>query len=69
MKQINDVLSRTLIPLSATSIQIGMMCAAPFMRLSPKTNNNNQQLGKRYQYYRARITHRVDNVTVERFFC
>ena len=35
MKQINDVLSRTLIPLSATSIQIGMMCAAPFMRLSP----------------------------------
>ena len=26
------------------------------------------QLGKRYQYYRARITHRIDNVTVERFF-
>ena len=70
MKQINDVLSRTLIPLSATSIEIGMMCAAPFMLLSPRTttNNNNQQLGKRYQYYRARITHRIDNVTMEIFF-
>jgi len=54
MKQINDVHSCTLIPLSAISIQIRMMCVAPFMRLSP---NNNQQLGKRYQYYRARITH------------
>jgi hypothetical protein len=49
------------------------MCAAPFMLLSPKTittattPNNNQQLGKRYQYYRARITHRIDNVTVKRF--
>ena len=40
------------------------------MLLSPKTNdnNNNQQLGKRYQYYRARITHRIDNVTMEVFF-
>ena len=53
MKQINGVLSRSLIPLSATSIEIGMMCAAPFMRLSPKTTTTattprtNQQLGKR----------------------
>jgi hypothetical protein len=70
MKQINDILSRQLIPLTSTSIEIGMMCAAPYILLSPRTTtpNNNHQLVKRYQYYRARITHRIDNVTVEVFF-
>ncbi|CAF3507548.1 unnamed protein product, partial [Rotaria socialis] len=59
-----------------TSIEIGMMCAAPFVLLSPQvttptpnhSNSNNCQLVKRYQYYRARVTHRIDNVTVEVFF-
>ncbi|CAF2860565.1 unnamed protein product [Rotaria sp. Silwood2] len=44
MKHINDVLSRRLIPLSSTSIEVGMMCTAPFIFLSPRTttpNNNN----------------------------
>jgi len=73
MQQINNILSRPLIPLAATSIEIGMMCAAPFILLSPQTttttpNDNNHQFVKRYQYYRARITHRIDNVTVEVFF-
>ncbi|CAF3113661.1 unnamed protein product [Rotaria sp. Silwood2] len=77
MKQINDLLSRPLIPLTSTSIEIGMMCAAPFILVSPRTtttttpnnnNSNNSQLVKRYQYYRARVTHRIDNVTVEVFF-
>ena len=72
MKQINDILSRQLTPLAATSIEVGMMCAAPFILLSPRTttpqNNNNNQFVKRYQYYRARVTHRIDNVTVEVFF-
>jgi hypothetical protein len=69
MKQINQILSRELNPL--LSVEIGMMCAAPFILLSPRTttpNNNNNQFVKRYQYYRARITHRIDNVTVEVFF-
>jgi hypothetical protein len=69
MKQINDILSRQLIPLTSTSIEIGMICAAPFILLSPRTTTpNNHQLVKRYQYYRAKITHRIDNVTVEVFF-
>ena len=77
MKQINDILSRSLTPLSATSIETGMMCAAPFVLLPPRTtttsndnnnNSDNHQFVKRYQYYRARITHRIDNVTVEVFF-
>ena len=72
MKQINDALSRQLIPLTPISIEIGMICAAPFLLLSPRTatpsQNNNNQLVKRYQYYRAKITHRIDNVTVEVFF-
>ncbi|CAF1398035.1 unnamed protein product [Adineta steineri] len=76
MKQINDILSRTLIPLASASVEIGMMCAAPFILVTPQTaaiisnNNDNdqQQFNKRYQYYRARITHRIDNVTVEVFF-
>jgi hypothetical protein len=47
-----------------------MMCAAPFILSPPRltTPNNNPQLVKRYQYYRARVTHRIDNVTVEVFF-
>ncbi|CAF3665843.1 unnamed protein product, partial [Rotaria socialis] len=76
MKKINDLLSRTLLALTSTSIEIGMMCAAPFVLLSPQvttptpnhSNSNNCQLVKRYQYYRARVTHRIDNVTVEVFF-
>jgi len=60
MKQINEILSRHLIPLTLTSIEIGMMCAAPFT-LQIISN----QFAKRSQYYRARITHRIDNVTVE----
>ncbi|CAF4369840.1 unnamed protein product [Rotaria sp. Silwood2] len=75
MKQINYILSRSLTPLASTSIEVGMMCAAPFILLSPRitttpnnNNNNNSQVVKRYQYYRARITHRIDNVTVEVFF-
>lgn len=70
MKQINDILSRQLIPLQSTSIEIGMMCAAPFILVSPRTTtpNQNHQLVQRYQYYRAKITHRIDNVTVEVFF-
>ncbi|CAF3449699.1 unnamed protein product, partial [Rotaria sp. Silwood2] len=63
MKQINEILSRQLIPLTVTSIEIGMMCAAPFIL---QTTSN--QFVKRSQYYRARITHRIDNVTVEVFF-
>ncbi|CAF1670420.1 unnamed protein product [Rotaria magnacalcarata] len=76
MKKINDLLSRTLLALTSTSVEIGMMCAAPFVLLSPQvttptpnhSNSNNCQLVKRYQYYRARVTHRIDNVTVEVFF-
>ncbi|CAF4675606.1 unnamed protein product, partial [Rotaria sp. Silwood2] len=63
MKQINYILSRSLTPLASTSIEVGMMCAAPFILLSPRitttpnnNNNNNSQVVKRYQYYRARIT-------------
>lgn len=70
MKQINEILSKELILLSSTSIEIGMICAAPFLLDSPRTTtpNNNQQLAQRYQYYRARILRRIDNVTVEVFF-
>jgi hypothetical protein len=70
MKEINDILSHQLIILPTTSTEIGMICAAPFILLSPRTTtpNQNHQLVKRYQYYRAKITHRIDNVTVEVFF-
>ena len=69
MKQINDILSRSLTPLASTSIEINMMCAAPFALVAPRTTTpNTNQLVKRYQYYRAKITHRIDNVTVEVFF-
>lgn len=70
MKQIKDSLSKELISLSSTSIEMGMICAAPFLLDSPRTTtpNNNQQLAQRYQYYRARILRRIDNVTVEVFF-
>jgi hypothetical protein len=67
MKQINEILSRQLTPLSPTSVEVGMICAAPFILLAPRTTTPNQFV-KRYQYYRARITHRIDNVTVEVFF-
>lgn len=70
MKQINEILAKELTLLSSTSIETGMMCAAPFLLDSPRTTtpNNNQQLAQRYQYYRARILRRIDNVTVEVFF-
>ncbi|UJR29861.1 hypothetical protein I4U23_017409 [Adineta vaga] len=71
MKQINDILSRSLTPFTATLVEIGMMCAAPFVLVSPQatsSNDENQQIIKRYQYYRARIIHRIDNVTVDVFF-
>ncbi|CAF0777764.1 unnamed protein product [Rotaria sordida] len=63
MKQINEILSRQLIPLTLTPIEIRMMCAAPFIL---QTTSN--QFVKPSQYYRARITRRIDNVTVEVFF-
>lgn len=70
MKQINESLSKDLISLSSTSIEIGMICAAPFLldSLRTTTPNNNQQMAQRYQYYRARIVRRIDNVSVEVFF-
>ncbi len=49
-----------------------MISATSFIILSPRTtipnNNNNQQFVKRCQYYRAKITHRIDNVIVAVFF-
>lgn len=70
MKQINAILSKDLIPLSLSSIEIGMICAAPFCLSSQRitTPNLNNQPIQRFQYYRAKITHRIDNVTVEVFF-
>ena len=72
MKEINDVLSWRLISLKGASIEIGMMCAAPFPLLSSRSvttaNNHSNTPLKRYGYYRARVTHRIDNVTVEVFF-
>lgn len=71
MKQINDCLSKDLIPLSLSEIQIGMICAAPFSSSSSQrttTPSRNNQPTPRFQYYRAKITHRIDNVTVEVFF-
>ena len=70
MKEINEILSEELIPLTATSVEIGMICAAPFLLVAPRTTtpNNHNQLVKRYEFYRAKITHRIDNVTVEVFF-
>ncbi len=68
MKQINNLLSKQLIPLSLTSIEIGMICAAPFYISSQRTTTPNQQPVQKFLYYRAKITHRIDNVTVEVFF-
>ena len=70
MKQINDILSGTLIPFRLTSIEINMICTALFILESARTTTpNNNQFGKRYQYYRGRIIHRIDNVTLKRFLC
>lgn len=79
MRRINDNLSRPLTPLAAMAVEVGMMCAAPFMLAPPRAvavatpddhdlRSGSSPAVKRYQYYRARITHRLDNVTVEVFF-
>src|SRR5690348_2221491 len=69
MKQIKDLLSKPLIRLLSTSIEIGMICAASFqIQSSRKNNSDNQQSTERYQYHRVQITYRLDNVTVEVFF-
>ena len=68
IKQINDLLQGSLLPLSSTSIEIGIICAAPFHSQSSRTTKNNSINSQSIQYYRARITHRIDNVTVEVFF-
>src|ERR1700722_3861659 len=67
MKLINDILSVSLSQLNPTQIEVGLICSAPFLLVSPRTSTPNQFI-KRSQYYRARILHRIDNVTVEVFF-
>ena len=74
MKQINETLQRPLDRLSSTSIENGIICAAPFQIHSSKTtpappiNMSSPLLIERTQYYRAKILHRIDNVMVEIFF-
>ena len=76
MKRINDILSSSssLTNLPVTSIQNGLICAAPFLHQSSRTTTTttatpipNEQIST-LKYYRAKILHRIDNVTVEVFF-
>jgi hypothetical protein len=66
MNRINAELRRPLLVLPPTSIEVGALCVGPFLvRTCPQTSSAS---GDRLEHYRARITHRVDNVTVELFF-
>ena len=73
MKLINAYLSRPLTCLPSSSIEIGMICAAPFHLSTTQLKNSSDPSGtqsenQRTEYYRARVNHRLDNVTVEVFF-
>lgn len=73
MKEINEILSLPLTTLPSTSIQNGLICAAPFLLQSSKMNSidsrtSPEQAMTTIKYYRAKILQRIDNVTVEVFF-